>query len=211
VTAMMICFIGGGNPLNGAPNGVARELSRRLDAGSRMLVVPFAAPESKYDGWLRSAEALANRAGFGEVGLLDPRLSDREMQDAVLAHQALFFTGGRPERLMDALIRRGLLPHIRRFPGMVIGVSAGALALCRDCVITKDEDYPETQVIEGMGFTDFSVEVHYDGTTDAERLPLSFGRIIFAIPDGCALLWDGKAPAPVGRVCRFLDGRKDVM
>lgn len=109
---------------------------------------------------------------------------------------------------MEALTRHGLLPIIRRFPGVLIGVSAGALALCKDCIMTKDEDYPETRIIEGMGFVDFSVEVHYHDGIDAELLPLSAGRTIFAIPDGCALMWEGRTPEPVGRVIRFRDGCK---
>ena len=62
-----------------------------------------------------------------------------------------------------------------------------------------------------MGLVDFSVEVHYDEAMDAELLPLSADRTIFAIPDGCALLREDGTAVPVGKVYRFRDGRKAAM
>ncbi|MFP3467722.1 Type 1 glutamine amidotransferase-like domain-containing protein, partial [Leifsonia sp. SIMBA_070] len=95
------------------------------------------------------------KKSFGDIGmehikLLDYRLTNQEMQNEIKDHNVLYFTGGRPEKLMESLIAKELIQAIKGFPGLMVGVSAGALVFCRDCIITKDEDYPETQVIKGL-------------------------------------------------------------
>jgi peptidase E len=131
------------------------------------------------------------------------------MQNEIKEHNVLYFTGGRPEKLMESLIEKDLVYTLKDFSGFLVGVSAGALAFCSDCIITKDEDYPETWVIKGLGLVDFSVEVHYDGTIDEELVPLSDQRDIYAIPNGCALFWDGEVITPIKSAFHFRRRNKE--
>ncbi|MFD0048145.1 Type 1 glutamine amidotransferase-like domain-containing protein [Actinomycetes bacterium NPDC127524] len=155
-----------GNPSAGELDDVMDAVSRFTDASNNVLIIPFATVESKRDRWVQSAKIMFADIGLVQVSLLEDSLTSIEMQQKIETCEILYFTGGRPELLMNRLIEKNLLQAIRKFPGMMIGVSAGTLIFCRDCLITKDDDYPETHFIKGLGILDYSVEVHCDATID---------------------------------------------
>ncbi|OIK08647.1 Type 1 glutamine amidotransferase-like domain-containing protein [Bacillus sp. MUM 13] len=208
---MKICLIGGGNPSAGELDDVMDAVSRYTDAGNKVLIIPFATEESKRDRWVQSAMKLFSDIGLGQISLLDESLTSIEMQQEIETSEVLYFTGGRPELLMNRLIEKNLLQTIQEFSGMMIGVSAGALIFCKDCLITKDDDYPETHFIKGLGLLDFSLEVHYDSSLDEELIPLSQNRDIYAIPNGSAILYGGKITEYIHDVYQFKDGNKHVI
>ncbi|SNT51930.1 Peptidase E [Bacillus sp. OK838] len=207
---MSLCFIGGGNPLAGEIDDVMNYLSNHVEAGNKTLIIPFATEDSKIDRWFNSAKKSFGDIGIKHIKLLDYRLTNQEMQNEIKDHNVLYFTGGRPEKLMESLIANELIQAIKGFSGLMVGVSAGALVFCRDCIITKDEDYPETQVIKGLELVDFSVEVHYDGTVDEELFPLSYNRDIYAIPNGSAIYWDKQVITPIHNVTLFRKRNKHI-
>ncbi|QOR67993.1 Type 1 glutamine amidotransferase-like domain-containing protein [Cytobacillus suaedae] len=208
---MRLCFIGGGNPLAGELDDVLNYLSNYVGLESKILIVPFATDESRLDRWVNSAKKIFEDIGADHIRLLDYGLTNQEMQNEIKVHNVLYFTGGRPEKLMGSLRKKDLVQALKDFSGLLVGVSAGALAFCNDCIITKDEDYPETLIIKGLGLVDFSVEVHYDGTIDEELIPLSDQRDIYAIPNGGALFWDGEVITPVNNAFYFHRRNKDTI
>lgn len=197
---MRLCFIGGGNPLVGELDDVMNYLSNYVVVGNKILIIPFATEESKIERWLNSAKMSFEDIGIEHIKLLDYRLTNQEMKNEINEHNVLYFTGGRPEKLMESLVEKELIQAVKDFSGLMVGVSAGALVFCRDCIITKDEDYPQTQVIKGLGLVDFSVEVHYEETIDEELIPISDKRDIYAIPNGSAVFWDKKVVTPINDV-----------
>jgi len=205
---MNLCFIGGGNPLAGELDDVMDYLKNYIGIQSKILIIPFATEDSKLDRWFHSAKKSFEDIGVKHISLLNSESTNQEMQDAFKSHHVLYFTGGRPEMLIDKLKEKDLVQTIKEHTGILIGVSAGALAFCSDCIITKDEDYPETLILKGLGLVDFSVEVHYDEMIDEELIPLSFNRDIYAIPNGSALYWDGEVVIPVNSVFHIQRGSK---
>ncbi|MGE7603411.1 Type 1 glutamine amidotransferase-like domain-containing protein [Peribacillus sp. NPDC097675] len=208
---MKLCFIGGGNPSTGELDDVMNYLSHHVEVGSKMLIIPFATEDSKIDRWFNSAKQSFGDIGMEHIKLLDYRLTSQEMKDEIKDHDVLYFSGGRPEKLMESLYAKDLIQTIKGFPGLMVGVSAGALLFCRDCIITKDEDYPETQIIRGLDLVNFSVEVHYEGANDEELLPLSNDRDIYAIPDGSAIFWDHEEATPIHNILHFRKGTKQIL
>lgn len=206
---MKLCFIRGGNPLVGEINDVMNYLSNYVEVGNKVLIIPFATEELKIDRWLNSAQKSFEDIGVEHVKLLDSRLTNQEMKNQISAHNVLYFTGGRPEKLMESLVEKELIQAVKDFSGLMVGVSAGALVFCGDCIITKDEDYPKTQVIKGLELVDFSVEVHYDETIDEELIPISYKREIFAIPNGSAIFWDEKVVTPINDAYHISKGIKN--
>lgn len=200
---MRLCFIGGGNPLTGELDNVMKYLSKYVKTRNKILIIPFATEESKLDRWFNSTKKSFENIGMKHVKLLDYQLTNKEMQIEIKKHDVLYFTGGRPEKLIEMLVEKEVVQTIKQFSGLMVGVSAGALVFCNDCIITRDEDYPETQVIKGLSLVDFSVEVHYEEVIDEELIPLSENREIYAIPNGSAIFWDGEVVTPINNVIHF--------
>lgn len=75
---------------------------------------------------------------------------------------ALFMTGGLPDRFCDRIRQWDIEKDIRSFPGVIIGVSAGAMMQMKEYHITPDEDYDSFGYYEGLGLLDgFEPEVHF--------------------------------------------------
>ncbi|MGE7591303.1 Type 1 glutamine amidotransferase-like domain-containing protein [Peribacillus sp. NPDC101480] len=184
---MDICFIGGGNHTDNELGEVFLELSKMIKHDAKILIIPFATDNSRYESWMASIKQAFSIMENVSIELLNEDLSDKEMKESIKEHDILYFIGGKPERLIHVIEEKGLVPIIKDFQGLIIGYSAGSLAFCNDCIITKDKDYPVTVVIKGLGLVGFSVEVHYEDNIDGELIPLSNERRIYAIPNGSAI------------------------
>lgn len=77
----------------------------------------------------------------------------------------LFFTGGLPEKTTQRLTEMGLLDAVKRFDGLVMGASAGAMFQLDTYHVTPDDDYPTFFVDHGIGLvTGIDLEVHFENT-----------------------------------------------
>lgn len=184
---MDICFIGGGNHKDNELGEVFLELSKMIKSDAKLLIIPFATDNSRYESWMESIKQSFSIMENVSIELLKEDLSDKEMKKSIKENDILYFIGGKPERSIHVIEEKGLTSVIKDYQGLIIGYSAGSLAFCNDCIITKDKDYPETVVIKGLGLVGFSVEVHYEDNIDGELFPLSNERKIYAIPNGSAI------------------------
>lgn len=77
----------------------------------------------------------------------------------------VYFTGGRPDRMMDRIKEFDLVDVLKNFNGLVMGYSAGAVIQLSEYHISPDKDYKEFQYYDGLGYLDdFYLEVHYENT-----------------------------------------------
>lgn len=77
----------------------------------------------------------------------------------------LYFTGGRPDRMMDRIKEFDLADVLRKHKGIVMGYSAGAVIQLSEYHLSPDKDYKEFQYYDGLGYLDdFYLEVHYEET-----------------------------------------------
>ncbi|MED3998267.1 Type 1 glutamine amidotransferase-like domain-containing protein [Peribacillus frigoritolerans] len=209
---MEICFIGGGNHLNNELGEVFLELSKIIKPDARILIIPFATDNSRYESWMANIKQAFSIMKNVSVELLNEDLSEKEMKKSIKEHDILYFIGGRPERLIHVIEEKGLTPIIKDFQGLIIGYSAGSLAFCNDCIITKDKDYPETIVIKGLELVDFSVEVHYEDKIDGELIPLSNERTVYAIPNRSAIFSkNGELFKVVNDIYSFQNMNKEIV
>ncbi len=103
----------------------------------------------------------------------------------------IYIPGGLPKVFLKYAEKFNLKKLLKKFDGVIVGNSAGALVLCKDCIITADEDHPRTHVVPGLGLVDFSVEVHYDGNEELMK-QLAKGREIYAVEENSAIKYDTK-------------------
>ncbi|MGG3477042.1 Type 1 glutamine amidotransferase-like domain-containing protein [Peribacillus frigoritolerans] len=209
---MEICLIGGGNHKNNELGEVFLELSKMIKPEAKILIIPFATDNSRYESWMASITQAFLIMENVSIELLNEDLSDKEMKRSIMEHDILYFIGGKPERLIHVIEEKGLTPIIKNFQGLIIGYSAGSLAFGHDCIITKDKDYPETIVIKGLGLVGFSVEVHYEDNIDGELFPLSNERKIYAIPNGSAVFSkNGELYKGINDIYSFQNMKKEIV
>jgi len=120
----------------------------------------------------------------------------------------IYLPGGLASVLIERLKNKSVDRLLRKYEGVVVGRSAGALALGKKCVVTKNRRNPTSEMISGIGLVDFSVKAHYKPSKDAVLKNLSKKEKIYAIPERSALVYDTGVLSFMGNVFLFQNGEK---
>ena len=110
----------------------------------------------------------------------------------------LYFTGGRPDRMMDRIKEFDLADVLRKHKGIIMGYSAGAVIQLSEYHLSPDKDYKEFQYYDGLGYlNDFYLEVHYEETAvqneAIQRVNAERGKTVYAtaVQSGTILVDNG--------------------
>ena len=97
---------------------------------------------------------------------------------------------------------------IQRFPGIVMGCSAGAMMQMTEYHITPDEDYDTYGYYSGLGLLEgFEPEVHYAAsevqTESIRRYLRERGKPVYAMTNQGGLVVQNGIITTMGQVTRF--------
>jgi len=191
----------------------SREINKKafIDADGAPLVLIFPWTAKSIEGPDKYRTIMVNyfkELGAGKIEFAELSDSPEEIAQKIDMSDLIYLPGG-DARILVVRIRNANIDNLlRKYGKVIIGNSAGALALCKDCIITKGRDHPETTIISGFGLVDFSVDVHYDSSKDRELKKLSRQRRIYAIPETGALVCNNGDLSFIGNVYSFYEGKK---
>jgi peptidase E len=157
-----IYLIGGGNYFNAEMDILNKKIASDFRSKKSFLIIPFATNIEKREKWISAVKSAFEKQGIKKFDVLSENLSEKEMNKKISDSELIFFTGGLPEALIDKVFKFNLLDRLKSYEGQIVGFSAGALALSKICFISKDSDYPRSQLIKGLGVVDFTTTVHYE-------------------------------------------------
>lgn len=191
----------------------SKEINRKafIDAGivPVVLVFPWTAESiDKPDKYRKMMADYFEELGASRIEFAEYSDSLEEIAEKVNSSDLIYFPGGVTRILVERIKNAKVDNLLRKYDKVIVGNSAGALALCKDCILTKDKDNPETTIISGFGLVDFSVEVHYNASNDRELKKLSKKRKIYALPERCALVCDNGNLSFIGNVYLFYEGKR---
>jgi peptidase E len=180
------------------------------DAGKAPAVLVFTWARPSFDQVYRRRKLLTDYFRSLGAGTVDfAEFSDTQAETAAKAADAdlIYLTGGQVSTLLSRLRSAGADQLLRGYRGVVVGRSAGAMALGRTCLVTnRYSKNPKTAA--GLALVDFSVKAHYEPAKDALLKKASLKEKIYAIPQRSAVIYDGGAVAFVGEVFLFEHGEK---
>ena len=169
----------------------------------KMLVIPFATQKEKRGAWFDAVRSSFTKIGIHDFDMLSEEDTSGACIDKIKKAGILFLTGGEPALLVGMIKSKRLETCISAYDGVIVGISAGALALCDDCIITKDEDHSNSTIITGLGFVNFSVDVHYDPANDNDLLSFSKTKEIYALTDKSAIIYGNHQLQFIGDIFLF--------
>ncbi|MDE6200855.1 MAG: Type 1 glutamine amidotransferase-like domain-containing protein [Clostridiales bacterium] len=191
----------------GDQNGILTNIRKYLK-GTDKLVVVANNPDATAD----NDEKLAcvgesfrlTGLGFKENIMLDGRNGDGAKR-IVSGANIVILCGGKCVCQGKFFESIGLKDILKQFDGIVIGISAGSMVLCRAVPNFPEEiaDLADPRWFDGMGFVDGLLIPHYDGQTDSYQfpcedfdiakdyiLPMSKGRKMIGLPNDSYILID---------------------
>ncbi len=202
-------FLGGENVIKRDAREINEIAFRDASEAPRVVVVPWA--RASFDKAYRRRKRLFDYfRSLGAVTVDFAEYSDtlKEVTRKVERSDLIYLPGGFASVLVERLKTRSVDGLLRKYDGVVVGRSAGALALGKKCVVTKNRRKPTSMIISGLGLVDFSVKAHYKPSKDGELKRLSKEETIYAIPERSALVYDNGALSFMGDVFLFQNGEK---
>jgi len=202
-------FLGGENVIKRDAREINEIAFRDASEAPRVVVVPWA--RVSFDKSYKRRKRLFDyfrSLGACTVDFADYSDTFKEINRKVECSDLIYLSGGLASVLVERLKNRSVNRLLRKYDGVVVGRSAGALALGKKCVVTKNRRKPTTRLISGLGLVDFSVKVHYKPSKDGELKRLSKEEKIYAIPERSALVYDNGALSFMGDIYLFQNGEK---
>jgi peptidase E len=201
-------FLGGENVVKRN----AKEINQLAfeDAGDAPRVLVFTWARPSFDArFVRSRRLTEYLHSLGACSVEYAEFSDLigEIAAKVASADLIYITGGQVSTLLSRLQCSGADAVFRGFGGVIVGRSAGAMALGKRCLVTNRYS-KKPRSVGGLGFVDFSVKAHYDPAKDRMLIEASKEGKIYAIPQGAALISRDGALSFMGEVFLFENGEK---
>ncbi len=192
----------------------AEKINQRAfnDAGAEPKILVFSWARASFDNTFAKSKILFDyfrSLGASTIKTVSYSITNGEIEEKIAQSDLVYLTGGVPSMLIERLKKMGVDSLLRGFEGVVVGRSAGALALCKKCVITYRSN-SEVKVIHGLGLVDLTLKAHYRLGWDMELIKLSKNDDIFAVPKGSALVYDNGNLSAINNVYLFHKGERQI-
>jgi peptidase E len=147
--------------------------------------------------------------GAKSITVADYSNSKQELKEKIRQTNLIYLTGGSSSVLIERFKHMEMDTLLKNFNGVIIGRSAGALALCKKCVVTI-RSTKRVKIIDGLGLIDLTMKAHYTHKKDEQLKQLSVGERIFAVPRGSSLIYDKGNLSCINSVYLFENGERQI-
>ena len=193
----------------------AEEINQRAfnDAGKSPRVLVFSWARASFDRAYPKSQLLFDyfrSLGACSVNTVNYSCTIEEIKEKISETDLIYLTGGVPTVLVERLKKSGIRSLLGNFEGIIVGRSAGALALCRKCIITCRKT-SEIKVIQGLGLVDLTLKAHYKLCKDEKLIVLSKTENFFALPKNSAIIYDNGKLSFINNVYLFCNGERQTV
>lgn len=189
----------------------AREVNEAAfrDAGKPLEVLVFSWARASFDNSYKKRKTLVDyfiSLGADSISFVDFSDSNEVIAKKMADSNLVYLTGGLPTVLLERLKKMSVDHLLQDYRGVIVGRSAGALALCRKCVVTCRSSL-KSKIINGLGLVDITLKVHYVPEKDDTLKALSKKEAIYALPEGSAIIYSNCVCSFMGNVYLFQEGQ----
>jgi len=149
----------------------SKEINKKafIDAGESPRILTFNWTAESVDKRGKYSKIMANyfqELGASKIQFAELTDSVEEIGEKIKSSDLIYLPGGSTRILVERMKNAKVDDSLQRYDKVIIGNSAGALAFCKECILTKNKDRRVTSIISGFGLVDFSVVVHYNTSKD---------------------------------------------
>jgi len=190
----------------------AREVNEKAfrEAGDPPAVVVFPWARASFDKRYQKRKVLSDyfiSLGACTVDFIEYSDLSAAIAQKIASSNLIYLTGGLVNALVERLKKMGVDTLLRDYDGVIVGRSAGALALCKKCVITCHNNQ-KAKLVEGLGLADLTLKAHYKPQKDGTLQFLSKGQKIYAVPSRSAIVYEDGDCSFIGKAYLFENGKK---
>lgn len=144
---------------------------------------------------------------FDEVKVIDNRISVDASKELIKEASCIVLMGGNTLEQIGFVHDYHLHESIKNYNGIVCGISAGAINMGVKSLCSKDEDFDETIIYEGLGLVNFTIEPHFSAKRvefiSQELYPISKLFPIYGLCDEAAIRVENDKSQVIGDVYKI--------
>lgn len=144
------------------------------------------------------------------IELLDNRINKKEGSKLLIEADIIYLLGGNPFKQLESLKEKKYSEIIYKSSALIIGVSAGSMNLAKHAYYSKDDDYPESVLYDGLGLTDITIDPHFDinNKDQVEEIKKhSNKQKIIGLPNESSIIINGNKVRFLGNVYIYENGK----
>lgn len=211
----MLYLIGGGHGFN---NKIGEDFKVTLNDKKSIVFIPtMPGNKEKCEKYKTINLKWFEEVGitFNDIEIIDLEDTPDMAKNKINKKEIIFLMGRDPISQLNLIRDKQLENDLKESKAIIIGVSAGALSICQKCIITKDEDYPQNMVLDGLNLTKgLNIEVHYncEHDLDINRIMKDYKiEKIYGIPENCAIKLENNTTKFIGneKFYLFRNGNKE--
>jgi dipeptidase E len=190
----------------------AREINERAfqDAEQPISVLVFSWARASFDrkyGKRKLFTDYLTSLGANSINFVSYSDSKEYIEQKINCTSLIYLTGGLPSVLIERLKKRDINNLLLTYKGIIVGRSAGALALCSHCITTVRSS-SKVRIVDGLGLVGITLKVHYIPEKDDVFLCFSKKEKVYAVPECSALVFDDDIFEVIGKAYLFEKGEK---
>ncbi len=98
---------------------------------------------------------------FNEINIITPDLTPKEANKMIKSADFVMLMGGDPFEQKQLCEKVEIMDELKRFNGVMLGISAGAMLMSKNIIITPcSEEYPDFHIEEGLNLDEISIYPH---------------------------------------------------
>ncbi len=180
------------------------------NAGNAPTVLVFPWARASFDNAFLKRKILSEyfiSLGAGRIEFVDYSETKELIKEKMAESNLVYFTGGLVSALVERIQKADIANILRNYSGVIVGRSAGTLALCKRGIVTGRKS-KKMRIFNGLALTDLTVKVHYRPLHEKLLNSLSLQQDIYAIPSRSAIIVEKEKLTYIGKVYLFSKGRK---
>lgn len=99
---------------------------------------------------------------LNKYSLIDNRVMADKIINTIEDVDVIFLLGGDPFEQIGFLKNIKIDKFLEKFDGVIMGVSAGAMNMGDKVYYSKDDDYPESIIYDGLNLANITIDPHFD-------------------------------------------------
>ncbi len=207
-----IYLLSGPRTIEGFSNVISKELEKDLkDAKTITFIssspekheknINFVYGNDKIAGMINHLKEIAN---FKVVNIVDDKNKNLDINSDVI-----YLLGGNYETQLNFITENKLDEILKNYRGILLCTSCGAMNVAECGYYSKDEDIKKSFFYKGLGFTNITIDSHFEIENDIqveEAKKMSFEHVIYGVPNSsCIKVSDGNIEM-IGKVYEFNNG-----
>jgi peptidase E len=200
-------LLGGENIARRSAKEINTQAFKEAYSTPNVLVIPWASPS--FDDTYRKRTLVTDY--FRSLGADSVEFAEYtqavKIADKINAANVIYLTGGQTSILIERAKTMNLTQILKTYNGIIVGRSAGALALCNRCITTCRYN-GIARIINGLGLINLTLKAHYISKNDETLKFFSLKEKIYAVPKDSALIYEHGKIWANGNVYVFNGGRR---